>query len=86
MMGIKGGFQGLISGDIEEMGWMSVTGWSSRGGAELGISRKIPKGSDFYAIARQIEAHNIQGLLMIGGWAVSCVFRPPLIIIYPVPN
>jgi 6-phosphofructokinase 1 len=69
MMGIKGGFQGLISGDIEEMGWMSVTGWSSRGGAELGISRKIPKGSDFYAIARQIEAHNIQGILMIGGWA-----------------
>jgi 6-phosphofructokinase 1 len=69
MLGIKNGFRGLISGEVEEMGWMSVTGWSSRGGADLGISRAVPKGRDFYAIARQIEAHQIQGILMIGGWA-----------------
>lgn len=69
MMGIQNGFRGLISGEIEEMGWMSVAGWASRGGADLGISRTVPKGRDFYAIARQIEAHQIQGILMIGGWA-----------------
>jgi 6-phosphofructokinase 1 len=69
MLGIKNGFRGLIKGEMEEMGWMSVTGWSSRGGSELGTSRKIPKGSDFYAIARHIEENKIDGLLMIGGWA-----------------
>jgi 6-phosphofructokinase 1 len=69
MMGIRNGVRGLVNGDIEEMGWMSVTGWASRGGADLGTSRAVPKGRDFYAIARQIEAHQIQGILMIGGWA-----------------
>ncbi len=67
MLGIKSGFVGFIKGDVEEMGWMDVGGWASKGGAELGTSRKIPDGSDFYAIARHIEAHNIEGLLMIGG-------------------
>jgi 6-phosphofructokinase 1 len=69
MLGVQDGFRGLVNGDIEEMGWMSVTGWASRGGSELGTNRKIPKGRDFYAIARQIEEHQIDGLLMIGGWA-----------------
>lgn len=48
---------------------MSVSGWVSRGGAELGTNRKVPAASDFYAIARQLEQHRIDGLLMIGGWA-----------------
>lgn len=47
---------------------MSVSGWVSRGGAELGTNRKMPEASDFYAIARQLERHRIDGLLMIGGW------------------
>ncbi len=69
ILAVKNGFQGLIDGDIEEMGWMSVLGWASKGGSELGTSRKIPGGSDFYAIARHIEAEQIDGLLMIGGWS-----------------
>lgn len=48
---------------------MSTSGWVSRGGAELGTNRKIPESSDFYAIARQLERHRIDGLMMIGGWA-----------------
>jgi 6-phosphofructokinase 1 len=48
---------------------MSVAGWAQRGGAELGTNRRVPAGRDLYAIARQIEAHDIQGLLMVGGWA-----------------
>ena len=31
---------------------MSVNGWAPVGGAELGTNRKVPDGSDFYAIAR----------------------------------
>ncbi len=69
ILGINNGFQGLIDGDIDEMDWMSVAGWALRGGAELGTTRKALTGSDFYAIARHIEEHNIEGLLMIGGWA-----------------
>jgi 6-phosphofructokinase 1 len=68
MLAVRNGFEGLIEGDIREMDWMSVSGWVSKGGAELGISRKIPTGSDFYMIARQLETHGIDGLLMIGGW------------------
>jgi 6-phosphofructokinase 1 len=69
MLGVRNGFRGLIAGDIQEMDWMSVNGWASRGGAELGTNRKIPDGSDYYAIARNIEQLNIQGLLIIGGWS-----------------
>ena len=38
------------------------------GGAELGTNRTVPTGKDFYAIARVLERHQIEGLLMIGGW------------------
>lgn len=55
---------------------MDVTGWASRGGAELGTNRHLPSGRDFYAIARNIEEHRIQGLLVIGGWtAYEAIYR-----------
>ncbi|OGO37815.1 MAG: 6-phosphofructokinase [Chloroflexi bacterium RBG_16_57_11] len=68
MLGIRNGFSGLMEGTIQEMNWMSVNGWASRGGCELGTVRKVPTGSDFYALARAIEKHDIDGILMIGGW------------------
>jgi 6-phosphofructokinase 1 len=57
-----------MEGTIQEMNWMSVNGWASRGGCELGTVRKVPSGSDLYALARAIEKHDIDGILMIGGW------------------
>jgi 6-phosphofructokinase 1 len=69
VLGIHNGFQGLIDGDITEMSWMSVSGWATTGGAELGINRKIPQGAELYQIARNIERFGINGILMIGGWA-----------------
>lgn len=69
MLGVRNGFEGLIDEEIQEMEWMSVNGWASRGGCELGTNRKVPSGSDFYGIARAIEKHQIDGLLIIGGWA-----------------
>jgi len=68
MLTVRNGFQGLGRGEIEEMDWMSVTGWVSRGGAELGTNRFIPTDQDFEAIAAQLESHGIEGLLMVGGW------------------
>ena len=67
ILGVHNGFPGLVAGQIEELKWMSVNGWASRGGAELGTNRKLPDGSDFYAIARTLEEHKIDGLLIIGG-------------------
>ncbi len=69
MFAVSNGFHGLAHGEIKEMDWMSVSAWVSKGGAELGTNRIIPVAGDFYAIARQLEAYQIQGLLMIGGWA-----------------
>ncbi|MFZ6027465.1 MAG: 6-phosphofructokinase [Chloroflexota bacterium] len=68
MLGICNGFEGLIDCDVREMDWMSVNGWVSLGGSELGTSRMDPKGSQLYSIARTIENNGIQGLLIIGGW------------------
>lgn len=67
MLGVHGGIGGLIEGRIERLDWMSVTGWARMGGAELGTSRKQPEGSDFAAIANTLAAHDVQGLVMIGG-------------------
>ena len=69
MLGIRNGFPGLIAGEVEELDWMSVNGFAPMGGSELGTNRHAPAGSDLYAIARSIEKHNIQGLIIIGGWS-----------------
>ncbi len=69
VFGVRNGFQGLIDGTLEAMDWMSVSGWSTRGGAELGTNRKVPQGAELYQIARNLERFGINGLLMIGGSA-----------------
>lgn len=69
LLAARNGFPGLIKGDLEELGWMSVSGWVARGGAELGTNRYVPEGRDFYSIAKNLESHQIDGLLIIGGWS-----------------
>ena len=69
MLAVTNGFRGLAHGRVEEMEWMDVSGWVSRGGAELGTSRQPLTEADLGQIAEQIGAHRIDGLLMIGGWA-----------------
>ena len=69
MLGVQHGFRGLINNEIEELSWMSVAGFTTRGGADLGTNRDVPQGRDFYAIARNLEENNIEGILMIGGWS-----------------
>jgi 6-phosphofructokinase 1 len=53
VLGVRNAFRGLVSGEIEDLNWMSVGGWALRGGSELGTNRTIPHGRDLYAIARQ---------------------------------
>ena len=68
-LAVKNGFLGLHDGDIQEMGWMDVSGWVSDGGAEIGTNRYMPTGPAIAQIAKQIAAHRIDGLSMAGGWA-----------------
>ncbi len=68
-LAVNNGFLGLHDGDIQEMGWMDVSGWVSDGGAEIGTNRYVPTGAAIAQIAKQIAAHRIDGLLMAGGWA-----------------
>ncbi|HET6596330.1 MAG TPA: 6-phosphofructokinase [Anaerolineales bacterium] len=68
MLGVNNGFEGFAKGEVKEMEWTSVNGWASVGGSVLGTSRKVPRGKDMYAIARTIENHHIDALLVIGGW------------------
>jgi 6-phosphofructokinase 1 len=68
MVGIRDGFAGLAEGDVSDLGWSDVEGWAANGGADLGIRRNVPKIDSLYTISRQLEAHGIDGLLVIGGW------------------
>jgi 6-phosphofructokinase 1 len=68
MLGVNGSFRGLMDGDVQELTWGDVEGWTSLGGAELGISRHVPTVNDLYAIGRGLEDQRVDGLLIIGGW------------------
>ena len=69
MLGIHNGVKGLLENDIQGMNWMSVHGWVNRGGAELGTSRDLPSKDEYQKIAQKFSEHNIDGLLIIGGWS-----------------
>jgi len=69
MLGVRDGFRGLAQGNIEELDWMSVSGWVSRPGAELGTNRFVPRPEDVQSLADALASHHVDGVLMIGGWA-----------------
>jgi 6-phosphofructokinase 1 len=67
MLGVNRGFRGLIRGEFRELNWMDVAGLAPMGGSELGTNRTVPEGGEWYAIARNLEEHQVDGILMIGG-------------------
>jgi len=69
VLAVKSGFLGLCNGNIQDMDWMSVSGWVSEGGADIGTNRYVPDGPAIAQIAKQVAEHRIDGLLMAGGWA-----------------
>ena len=68
MLAIRNGFEGLLENEISPMDWMSVSSWASHGGAELGTSRLMLEEGSLLEVARRLETHRIQALLMVGGW------------------
>ena len=69
VLGVHNGFRGLIEDDIDEFNWMSVHGWGSMGGSQLGTSRSAARRPQIEAVARTLQRRNIDGLLVIGGWS-----------------
>ncbi len=69
MYGVRGGVKGLLSGALEPLDWMAVSGWTAQGGAELGTSRKVLEADHLADVAAAISEHRIDGLLIIGGFA-----------------
>ncbi|XP_063116214.1 ATP-dependent 6-phosphofructokinase, platelet type isoform X3 [Cavia porcellus] len=67
MFAIYDGFDGFAKGHIKEIGWTDVGGWTGQGGSILGTKRTLP-GKYLEQIAEQIRVHNINALLIIGGF------------------
>jgi len=69
VFGIQRGYDGLINGDIEQMGSRSVGGIINRGGTILRSARckafYEPEGRAL--AAEQLAKHGIEGLVVIGG-------------------
>ncbi|KAI9311356.1 6-phosphofructokinase [Dichotomocladium elegans] len=67
--GVYNGFPGLVRGTIEELTWISVDGWGTLGGSQLGTNRSVPGIQvDLGMIAYQVQQHNIQALMLVGGF------------------
>lgn len=64
---IYNGFRGLLDDNIEELTWLGVDSWMSRGGSELGTNRMLPD-TDIGAIATKFQKFNFQGIMLIGGF------------------
>jgi 6-phosphofructokinase 1 len=67
VIGVRNGVKGLIKNEITELKWMDVEDWTSTGGSELGTNRKEPTNRDFYEISKNLEAHRIDAMLIVGG-------------------
>ncbi|XP_045080755.1 ATP-dependent 6-phosphofructokinase, platelet type-like isoform X4 [Coregonus clupeaformis] len=67
MFAVNDGFEGFYKGQIKEIKWGDVGGWTGQGGSILGTKRTLPA-KHLDKIAEQITIHNINALLVIGGF------------------
>ncbi|XP_019730659.1 ATP-dependent 6-phosphofructokinase, platelet type-like isoform X1 [Hippocampus comes] len=67
MFAVSDGFEGFYKGQIKEIKWGDVGGWTGQGGSLLGTKRTLP-GKHLEQIAQQMALHNINALLVIGGF------------------
>ncbi|XP_061443926.1 ATP-dependent 6-phosphofructokinase, platelet type isoform X3 [Rhineura floridana] len=67
MFAVTDGFEGFSGGQIKEISWGDVGGWTGQGGSILGTKRTLP-GKYMEKIAEQMRTHNINALLVIGGF------------------
>ncbi|KAM4533723.1 ATP-dependent 6-phosphofructokinase, platelet type isoform 1-T1 [Odontesthes bonariensis] len=75
MFAVNDGFEGFYKGQIKEIKWGDVGGWTGQGGSLLGTKRTLPA-KHVDKIAEQMRKHNINALLVIGGFeALECLLQ-----------
>lgn len=67
ILGITGGFGGLVSGKIAPLNWRTVEGWWGTGGASLVSKREEITDQNCAQIAQSLASHNVDALIMVGG-------------------
>ncbi|XP_063062593.1 ATP-dependent 6-phosphofructokinase, platelet type isoform X1 [Engraulis encrasicolus] len=67
MFAVNDGFEGFSKGQLREIKWADVGGWTGQGGSLLGTKRTLPA-KHLDKIAEQISKNNINALLVIGGF------------------
>ncbi|XP_067326466.1 ATP-dependent 6-phosphofructokinase, platelet type isoform X3 [Anolis sagrei] len=67
MFAVTDGFEGFSKGQIKEISWGDVGGWTGQGGSILGTKRTLPA-KYMEKIAEQMRNNNINALLVIGGF------------------
>lgn len=75
MLGITGGFPGLVAGRIDELTWQDVDGWMCEAGAHLLTSRHVPTDDELYTVSRALEEAKLDGLVVVGGFNAFDVGR-----------
>ncbi|XP_023181677.1 ATP-dependent 6-phosphofructokinase, platelet type-like isoform X7 [Xiphophorus maculatus] len=75
MFAVSDGFEGFYKGQIKEIKWGDVGGWTGQGGSLLGTKRTLPA-KHVDKIAEQMRKYNINALLVIGGFeALECLLQ-----------
>ncbi|XP_073687293.1 ATP-dependent 6-phosphofructokinase, platelet type isoform X3 [Garra rufa] len=75
MFAVSDGFEGFYKGQIKEIKWADVGGWTGQGGSLLGTKRTLPA-KHVDKIAEQMRKNNINALLVIGGFeAIECLLQ-----------
>ncbi|EPB80819.1 hypothetical protein ANCCEY_00021 [Ancylostoma ceylanicum] len=69
--GIEDSFEGLANGAFKKFQWGDVTNWVMHGGSFLGTQKQLPNEKNVPLIAEQLRKHNIQALLLVGGFEVG---------------
>jgi 6-phosphofructokinase 1 len=69
-LAIFNSWTGLMDGHVEELGWLRVDQWTTRGGSELGTNRVLPSADNIDEIVARIKMFKLDGLLLIGGFEV----------------
>ncbi|CAL9697670.1 unnamed protein product [Knipowitschia caucasica] len=67
MFAVSDGFEGFSKGQIKEIKWADVGGWTGQGGSLLGTKRTLPA-KHLEKIAAQMRENNINALLVVGGF------------------
>nr|XP_055038012.1 ATP-dependent 6-phosphofructokinase, platelet type isoform X3 [Misgurnus anguillicaudatus] len=75
MFAVNDGFEGFCKGQIKEVNWADVGGWTGQGGSLLGTKRTLPA-KHLDKIAEQMRKYNINALLVIGGFeGLECLMQ-----------